>query len=158
MGVNDTTLDAGVSRVPMVESCANLEQVLNELAGDMVIVVGPSAVAGGGHPGTAGYQKLFGLVLPTGSNGWTTPDTHLCGDPAARPSQHRKGRAISHKAAARRSPRSSPSSTSIPRALNHAHMFLQSRANSSAPCTLPAKSTSCGRSMMTSRSPAASTL
>ncbi len=53
------------------------------------------------------------------------------------------------------SPNSACSSTSRPRAWNHAQMLAQSRWRKSMPLRLPTRSTICGRSMMTSRSPAA---
>lgn len=45
MGVNDTTLVDGRVRVPLEDSCTNLEQLLDLFAGDPVLVVGPPAVA-----------------------------------------------------------------------------------------------------------------
>ncbi|PYI40210.1 G-D-S-L family lipolytic protein [Arthrobacter psychrolactophilus] len=45
MGVNDTTHVDGAPRVPLAESCANLTAVLDAVAGDPVLVVGPPAVA-----------------------------------------------------------------------------------------------------------------
>ena len=45
MGVNDTTHVDGAPRVSLAESCANLTAVLDAVAGDPVLVVGPPAVA-----------------------------------------------------------------------------------------------------------------
>ncbi len=45
MGVNDTTYVDGEPRVPLAESCANLERMLDATAGDPLLVVGPPAVS-----------------------------------------------------------------------------------------------------------------
>lgn len=45
MGVNDTTHVDGEPRVPLAESCANLERMLDAMAGDPLLVVGPPAVS-----------------------------------------------------------------------------------------------------------------
>lgn len=109
----------------------------------------------GAHPRSEGYAALSELVVPVwdrwlGVKVWP-PRTW------PRPNQ-RPLRSAGHQAEASSPPRSSPSSTARPRDVNQAHMFLQSRASSSAPCRFPARSTSCGRSMTTRRSPAANTL
>lgn len=45
LGVNDTTHEGGQPRVHLEESCVNLERLLDSLAGDSILVVGPPAVA-----------------------------------------------------------------------------------------------------------------
>ncbi len=65
---------------------------------------------------------------------------------------------VGYQAEAINSPMSSSLSTSRPRDANHVHMFRQSRCRSSVPRSFPARSTNWGRSMITSLSPAASTL
>jgi len=49
LGVNDTTHQDGAPRVPLAESCANLVSVLDALAGDPVLVVGPPAISHDGQ-------------------------------------------------------------------------------------------------------------
>ena len=58
----------------------------------------------------------------------------------------------------RRSAKSSCSSISRPRLVNHVAMLWQSRSRKSIPFGLPTMSTTCGRSIITIRSPWASTL
>lgn len=65
---------------------------------------------------------------------------------------------VGYQAEAINSPMSSSLSASRPRDANHVHMFRQSRCRSSVPRSFPARSTNWGRSMITSLSPAASTL
>lgn len=45
MGVNDTTQVDGRARIPLEDSCANLELLLEMFADDPVLVVGPPAVS-----------------------------------------------------------------------------------------------------------------
>ncbi|EWT00533.1 hypothetical protein N865_14770 [Intrasporangium oryzae NRRL B-24470] len=54
-------------------------------------------------------------------------------------------------AAAMRSPKNIPSSTSYPLRVNQSHMLRASRSRNSGPCGLPITSTTCGQSMRTSR-------